>query len=168
MSSNLHSLIFEKKDFVTSIVASRNTALGELLSISGVTDRLLPELKIVHLNVNQVIYELGDKIDYVYFPIDSVVSKLAIMEDGTTVETAMVGREGLAGAASILGTGISRQWMWVTISGSAIQLDARFLDQLFVHNEHALKVLLQCYRALISQTAQRCVCNTRHSIMERL
>lgn len=168
MSSNLHSLVFEKKDFVTSIVASRNTALGELLSIPGVTNHLLPELKIVHLNVNQVLYELGDKIDYVYFPIDSVVSKLAIMEDGTTVETAMVGREGLAGSSSILGTGISRQWIWVTISGSAIQLDAKFLDQLFVHNEHALKVLLQCYRALISQTAQRCVCNTRHSIMERL
>ena len=167
-SSNLHSLIFDKKELVTSTVASRNAVLEELLSIPGVTNYLLPELKIVRLSVNQVLYELGDKIDYVYFPLDSVVSGLAIMEDGTTLETAMVGRDGFVGVSAILGTGRSRQWIWTTIGGNAIQLDAKFLDRVFVQNENALKVLLQCYRALITQTSQRCVCNTRHSIMERL
>jgi len=167
MSSNLH-LIFDKKELVTSNVASRNAVLGGLLSIPGITNHLLPEFKIIRLSVNQVLYELGDKIDYVYFPLDSVISGLAIMEDGTTLETAMVGREGLVGISTILGTGRSRQWSWVTISGSAIQLDAKFLDKLFVQNEDALKILLQCYRALTTQITQRCVCNTRHSIMERL
>lgn len=168
MSNNLHSIIFDKKEFVTSSIASRNTVLAQLLSIADVTNYLLPELKIVRLSVNQVLYELGDKIDYVYFPLDSVISGLAIMEDGTTMETAMVGRDGLVGVSTILGTGRSRQWIWATISGSAIQLDAKFLDKLFVQNEDALKILLHCYRAVITQTAQRCVCNTRHSIMERL
>jgi hypothetical protein len=32
------------------------------------------------------------------------------MEDGTTVETAMVGREGLVDISAILGSGASRQW----------------------------------------------------------
>jgi len=168
MSSNLHPLIFEKKQFVTSNGASRNAVLGGLLAIPGVTNYLLPELKIIPLSVNQVLYELGDKIDHVYFPLDSVVSSLAIMEDGTTMETAMVGREGLVGVSAILGTGRSRQWIWATISGSAIQLDAKFLDKLFVQNEDALKILLHCYRTRITQTSQRCVCNTRHSILERL
>ena len=168
MSSNLDSSVFDKKELVTSTVASRNAVLGELLSIPGVTNYLLPELKIVRLSVNQVLYEQGDKIDYVYFPLDSVLSGLAIMEDGTTLETAMVGRDGLVGVSAILGTGRSRQWIWTTISGNAIQLDAKLLDKLFVQNEDALRVLLQCYRALITQTSQRCVCNTRHSIMERL
>lgn len=166
--SNLHSLIFERKEFATSAVASRNAVLGEILGMPDVTNHLLPESKIVRLGVNQVLYELGDKIDYVYFPLDSVISGLAIMEDGTTIETAMVGREGVVGLSTILGAGLSRQWIWATISGSAIQLDAKFLDKLFVQNEHALKVLLHCYRGVITQTSQRCVCNTRHSIMERL
>ena len=168
MSSNLHSLIFDKKEFVTSTLASRNAVLDELLSITDVTNHLLPELKIVRLGVNQVLYELGDKIDYVYFPLDSVISGLAIMEDGTTLETNMVGRDGLVGVSTILGSGRSRQWIWSTISGNAIQLDAKLLDKLIVQNEDALKVLLHCYRAVITQVTQRCVCNTRHSIAERL
>ena len=49
------------------------------------------------------------------------------MEDGTTVETSMVGREGLVGMSAILGSGRSRQWIWVTVSGSAVQLDAKLL-----------------------------------------
>jgi len=80
----------------------------------------------------------------------------------------MVGREGLVGISTILGSGLSRQWIWVTISGNAVQLDSRILDKLFVQNEAALKALLNCYRSLITQVSQRCVCNTRHTITERL
>jgi len=168
MSSNIIQSLLDKKEILTPSIASRNELLGELLMIPGTTNYLLPELKIVPLSVNQVLYEQGDKIDYVYFPLDSVTSGLAIMEDGTTIETSMVGREGLVGISSILGSGSSRQWIWVTISGRAIQLDAKILDKLFVHNQTALKALLNCYRSLITQLSQRCVCNTRHTIIERL
>ena len=167
VSSNIQSLV-EKQEILTASIASRNELLGELLSIPSTTKQLLPELKIVPLSVNQVLYEQGDEIDFVYFPLDSVVSGLAIMEDGTTVETSMVGREGLVGISTILGSGLSRQWIWVTISGNAVQLDSRILDKLFVQNEAALKALLNCYRSLITQVSQRCVCNTRHTIVERL
>jgi CRP-like cAMP-binding protein len=72
------------------------------------------------------------------------------------------------GISTVLGTGRSRQWNWVSVSGKAIQLEAKVLDRLFVQNEIALKALLKCYRALVTQVSQRCVCNTRHSILERL
>ena len=80
----------------------------------------------------------------------------------------MVGRESVVGVSTILGSGLSRQWVWVTVGGSAVQLNAKLLDRLFVQNEVALKALLRCYRLLITQVSQRCVCNTRHTIMERL
>jgi CRP-like cAMP-binding protein len=56
----------------------------------------------------------------------------------------------------------------VSISGEALQLDARILEKVFVGNENALKALLGCYRALVTQVSQRCICNTRHTIYERL
>ena len=149
-------------------MASQNELLRELLATPNVARDLLPELRPVSLTVNQVLYELGDRMDFVYFPLDSVISGLAIMEDGTTIETSMVGRDSLVGISTILGSGLSRQWVWVTVSGTALQLETRFLDRLFVHNEVALKSLLKCYRSLITQLSQRCVCNTRHTIMERL
>lgn len=168
MTSYLQSVIFEKKELLTSSVASRNAVLGELLGVPDTTNNLLPDLRIVSFTVNQVLYEQGDQIDFVYFPLDAVVSGLAIMEDGTTIETSMVGREGVVGISTILGSGRSRQWNWVSIGGRAIQLDAKLLDRVFVQNETALKALLGYYRSLITQVSQRCVCNTRHSILERL
>ena len=151
-----------------SSVASKNHLLRLLFNSQSVKDVLLPELKMVTLSTNQVLYEQGDQIDTVYFPLDSVVSGLAIMEDGTTIETSMVGREGLVGISSILGSGKSRQWIWVLLSGNALALDAKTLERSFLQNEAALRAFLKSYRDMVTQVAQRCVCNTRHTILERV
>ena len=158
----------ERNELLTTTLASKNELLKELLRVPGIGQDLLQESRVVQLSVNQVLYEQGDKIEFLYFPLDSVVSGLAIMEDGTTIETAMVGCESVVGISTILGSGLSRQWVWVTVAGNAIQLDSKFLDRLLVQSEAALKGLLHCYRQLITQISQRCVCNTRHTIMERL
>lgn len=168
MVKNLQSSLDEEKDFLPVTLAAKNRLLAEMLVNSDTKDLLLPHLKTVVLERNQVLYEQGDTIEFVYFPIESIVSSLAIMEDGTTLETSMVGCEGLIGISAILGSGISRQWLWVSISGLALQLEARFLDRLFVQNEEALKTLLRFYRSTITQVSQRCVCNTRHTVLERL
>jgi CRP-like cAMP-binding protein len=168
MTSNLQAGLTLEKDMLTSTVASRNDLLSHLFSSPAIKDSLLPDLRLVSLTTNQVLYEQGDRIDTAYFPVDSVVSGLAIMEDGTTVETAMLGREALVGISTLLGSGLSRQWIWTTISGNAVALDTRILERMFVQNEHALRAFLSCYRRLITQVSQRCVCNTRHTILERL
>jgi CRP-like cAMP-binding protein len=168
MISHLHTVFPEHRDVFTSGEVCRNEVLDEFLNIRSAAINLMSEIRIVPLSVNQVLYEQGDRIHHVYFPLDSVVSGLAIMEDGTTIETSMVGKEGLVGISTVLGSGLSRQWIWVTVGGHAAQLEARLLDQLFVQNETALKTLLHCYRLLVTQVSQRCVCNTRHTIMERL
>ena len=160
--------LIDRKDLLTTNFASKNLLLKDLLSLPGTGPDLLQEMRVVSLSPNQVLYEQGDKIDFLYFPLDSVASGLAIMEDGTTIETAMVGCESVVGMSTILGSGQSKQWVWITVAGNAIQLDSRVLDRLLVHNEVALKALLHCYRQLITQISQRCVCNTRHTIMERL
>jgi CRP-like cAMP-binding protein len=168
MISNFQSLVYHRGDILSADLISRNELLRSLFAAPDIAADLRSELKVVSLDVNQVLYGSGDKIDFVYFPVDSVVSSLAIMEDGTTLETSMVGREGLVGVSTILGTGLSRQWVWVTVGGVAVQLEARLLDKVFVQNEVALKSLLRCYRSLVAQVSQRCVCNTRHTILERL
>ncbi len=167
MSSNFKTSEIGNESFLEDI-ALRNELLRDLFTSQSARDYLLPKLTIVSLNSNQVLSEQGDKIEVIYFPVDSVVSGLAIMEDGTTVETSMVGRDGLVGIPAILGSGISRQWIWVSISGTALQLDPRFMESVFVNNESALRVLLRCYRSVVTQVSQRCVCNTRHTILERL
>src|SRR5262249_10233599 len=59
--------------------------------------RLPPLLEPVTLATNQVLYEFGGPIDYAYFPTGSVISALTVMADGTAIEVATVGNEGLVG-----------------------------------------------------------------------
>ena len=80
----------------------------------------------------------------------------------------MVGPDGLVGISAVLCSGTSRQWLWVLVSGTALQLETKLLDRLFLDNERALKSLLHFYRSIITQVSQRCVCNTRHTVMDRL
>jgi CRP-like cAMP-binding protein len=168
MIINLQSHLIDRRELVSPSILSGNELLRALFGMPEVANELLSHLKVVSLSVNQVLYEVGDKIDLVYFPIDCVVSSLAIMEDGTTMETSMMGREGMVGISAILGSGNSKQWMWVTVGGNAVQLEARLLDKVFVQNEATLKLLLRRYRSLVTQVSQRCVCNTRHTILDRL
>lgn len=167
MNSNLQADLLDA-DVLPIGLASKNRLLSELLASPGARGVLLPHLRTVSFDRNEVLYEQGDRIESVYFPINCLVSNLAIMEDGTTLETSMVGREGLIGISAILGSGLSRHWLWVSIKGTALQLETRFLDTVFLHNEDALKALLRFYRSMITQVSQRCVCNTRHTVLERL
>lgn len=166
MSSNMQLSLSEEKDALP--LAFKNHLLAQLLRNFELRDSIRPHLKIISLELNQVLYQHGDTIETVYFPISSVVSRLAIMEDGVTIETSMVGPEGTAGISAILGGGKARQWLWVLVAGAAIQLPAKLLDKLLLHHEDALKDLLRFYRSLMTQTAQRCVCNTRHTVLDRL
>ena len=53
--------------------------------------------------LGDVLYESGDQLGYVYFPTDSIVSLLYVMEDGASAEIAMVGNEGMIGMSLFMG-----------------------------------------------------------------
>src|SRR5260370_16671467 len=55
--------------------------------------------------LGQVVYECGERIDYVYFPTTCVVSLLYTMRDGSTAEMALAGNDGVVGIALFLGGG---------------------------------------------------------------
>jgi CRP-like cAMP-binding protein len=148
------------------IPPAQNRLLNHLLAAD--MEFLLPQIRIVRSSFNDIIYEHGDAIDEVYFPLDSIVSNLAIMEDGTTIEISMVGREGVVGLSALLGGGVARHWTRMCIGGCLARLSANALQQTFVSNEKTLKHVMHGYSSLITQVSQRAVCNARHTVLERL
>ena len=149
-----------------AVPPTQNRLLNHLLVAD--TEFLLSQIRIVRLAFNDIIYEHGDTIDEVYFPLDSVVSNLAIMEDGTTIEISMLGREGVVGLSALLGGGTARHWTRMCIGGTMARISASALDHTFTTHESALKHILQSYRLLVSQVSQRAVCHARHTVLERL
>lgn len=145
---------------------SQNKLLQHLLAADS--DFLLPQIRIVKLSFNDILFEYGDSIDEVCFPLDSVVSNLAIMEDGTTIEISMVGNEGVIGLSALLGGGSARHWTRMCIGGSLARLSVSALEHTFTSKEGALKHIMRSYGSLITQVSQRAVCNARHTVLERL
>ena len=131
-------------------------------------ERLKRFFKIVDLEAQQTLYATGDPITHAYFPLDSVVTAVATMNDGSTVETAMIGREGLVGIGAAIGSYRARHWVRVLLPGEAVRVEAGFLRELFNDSPAWQKLLLRYYAALISQVSRRAVCNTRHRLNERL
>jgi CRP-like cAMP-binding protein len=87
------------------------SALGEEARqnnlLAGVSEeeltRLLPNLQLLTLPLGDVLYESGEKMDYVYFPTTAIISLLYIMENGSSAEIGVVGNDGLVGIAIFMG-----------------------------------------------------------------
>jgi len=130
--------------------------------------RFFSKLELVDLPLGKVIYESGDDLKHVYFPTDSIVSLLYVMENGASAEISVVGNDGIVGIAVFMG-GISTPSRAVVQSaGSAYRLSAEQL-RLEFHSHGALMLLLLRYtQSLITQMSQTAVCNRHHSIEQQL
>ena len=130
--------------------------------------RLVPHLKLVSLEVHQMLYEAGEPITHVYFPDNSMVSIVATMEDGSTAEVGIVSSDGMTGIPVILGNNTTITTSFVQISGTAMQMNADVLRAEF-NRGGALQTLLLCYvQAIYSELAQAAACNRLHTLDERL
>ena len=91
-------------------------------------ERLLAGTQPVSLDVRQVLFEAGKAILKVYFPMGAVVSLVNIMIDGSTVEMATIGKEGIVGVPAVLGgTSIVNARAVCQVPGDALSIDG-FID----------------------------------------
>ena len=130
--------------------------------------RLLPDLELVPLALGMAVYESGGRLDYVYLPIDSIVSLLYVMKDGASAEIAVVGHEGLVGIALFMGGESTPSRAVVQSAGYAYRLPSKILKREFEHGGPLQHLLLRYTQALITQMAQTAVCNRHHSVEQQL
>lgn len=130
--------------------------------------RLLPNLELVALPLGKVLYESGDTLRHVYFPIDCIVSLLYVMENGASAEISVVGREGIIGIALFMGGESTPSRAIIQSGGYAYRLLAYKFKEEFNRHSEMLMLLLRYTQSLITQMAQTAVCNRHHSIDQQL
>jgi CRP-like cAMP-binding protein len=147
-----------------------NPRQNHLLAALPVADyeRLLPALEPVTLPLGMVLYESGGALAYVYFPTDSIVSLLYVMQDGASAEIAVTGYEGLVGIALFMGGETTPSRAVVQSAGSGYRLKAAFLKNEFDNGGALQHLALRYTQALITQMAQTAVCNRHHSVEQQL
>jgi CRP-like cAMP-binding protein len=130
--------------------------------------RLHPQLELVPLPLGEVLYESGDPLQHVYFPVESIVSLLYMMADGASAEIAVVGNEGLIGIALLMGGETMPNRAVVQSAGHAYRLKGQVLKK-EVNRAGELQHLLPRYtQALLTQMSQTAVCNRHHLVDQQL
>ncbi|MDP9238522.1 MAG: Crp/Fnr family transcriptional regulator [Chloroflexota bacterium] len=130
-------------------------------------ERILPDLRAVPLKFRISLHEPGDKMPYVYFPNTGVISALTVLEDGTAVEIATIGNEGMTDLSVFLGLEESDSRLLIQVPGVAMRMEsARFREH--VKQIPSLRALLGYYAvALFALVAQSAACNRMHPMVER-
>lgn len=131
-------------------------------------ERLFPQLELVPMPLGKVLYESGSQLGHVYFPTDSIVSLLYVMEDGASAEIAVVGNEGLVGVALFMGGETTPSRALVQSAGFAYRLAGAAMKQEFNRSGAMQHLLLRYTQALLTQMAQTAVCNRHHSVDQQL
>jgi CRP-like cAMP-binding protein len=134
-----------------------------------VFERLRPDLRTIVTKAKQTFYRRGTAIDHVYFPNGGVASLTAVLADGTLVETAIVGREGMLGIEAFLGEdSVSPGDAMLQVpdtSAERISVVA-FRRELARQGEFA-DLMGRYAQASIAHTMQSVACNARHPIQQR-
>ena len=113
------------------------------------------------------IYEPNKPFKYVYFPETAIASVVNVMEDGSEIEVATIGYEGMAGLPVFLGTNQSPARGFWQVAGTAYRLDAAFLEK-EKRNRSPLAATLGIYTVgFVAQIAQSLTCNRVHSLEQR-
>ena len=134
----------------------------------AIQQRLFPMLELVPLPLGKLLYESGDTMRYVYFPTDSIVSLLYVMESGASAEISVVGKDGIVGVSLFMGGESTSSRAVVQSAGSAYRLAGQKLKDEFNRHSELMQLLLRYTQSLITQMAQTAVCNRHHSIDQQL
>lgn len=134
----------------------------------AIQQRLFPMLELFPLPLGKVLYESGDTMRYVYFPTDSIVSLLYVMESGASAEISVVGKDDIVGVSLFMGGESTSSRAVVQSAGSAYRLAGQKLKDEFNRHSELMQLLLRYTQSLITQMAQTAVCNRHHSIDQQL
>ena len=144
----------------------QNRLLGKLPSEE--LTALHPHMEQVSLSHGQVIILPYEPIPFVYFPVNSLLSLVTVMEDGSTVESGSIGREGMAGLPILLDAGTTPMQTLTQIPGTAVRIKAEIIKEAFDRGGALQKLLHRYMHTIIVIGSQSAACNRLHHIEARL
>jgi CRP-like cAMP-binding protein len=146
--------------------AVRNDLLRALLSAEY--KHLRPFLERVTLKAGEVIYHADQRIEYVYFPENTVVAMIDTMEKGSTVEVGIIGHEGMVGINIFLGGLATPDRAVALFSGTAMRMkESRFRKEIRFGSP-LQRLLLHYTQVFLSVISQSVGCSQHHTAAQRL
>jgi CRP-like cAMP-binding protein len=147
-------------------VPGANRLLGALEP--AVRQRINQHLRPVRPRLGAVVCEAGGLLEHAYFPEGNVLSLLTVLENGSAIETANIGREGAFGLFAAMYSRVSFNRCIVQLPGSMLRCPIEALRSEFENSEHVRDLFVSYSETLLSQIQQTAACNSVHSTEERV
>ena len=129
---------------------------------------LRPHLKPFELVHEDLLFDAGDAVNWVYFPHSGVISLVVDLADGQRIEAAMVGRDSVVGASAALVDKVALNTGIVQVAGTASILDVAMLHAATEQSAGFRATLIRHQQMLLAQAQQSAACNASHSVEARL
>lgn len=151
------------------LVLSRLGLLNDLLATfpSEVLLTMEQHIESVELEAGQALHDSGAKLRYAYFPSTAVISLFSPLQEGLGTEIAVVGREGVVGVGTFMGTRTAMSSAVVLRNGHAMRVSARHMEEL-VRNHQVVPHLLRYSQTLFTNMAQTAACHAHHPLYKQL
>lgn len=129
---------------------------------------LAPHLQEWSGAARKAIYNPGDDVTHVYFPCGAAVAcLLVVLEDGQTVEAALVGREGAVGGIVSQGTLPAYTRAENQAPGPMLRMRTKELEKQKIKSPAIRELFARYADCLLSQVFQSVACNATHTIEQR-
>lgn len=129
---------------------------------------LLPHLQQVDLKKKQILCDIGQAFDFVYFIEEGVTSFLTTMKDGASVEVGMIGYEGVTPLSPLFGEQISQHHIVTQLPGRAARIETGHCLAVFEKSPALRRAVLHFANSFLNQSAQTGACNRLHAVGQRL
>ena len=150
----------------TDEVSHRNQLLGAFESESR--RRIMAHMHPISLKLGAVVCEAGGLLKHAYFPQGCVLSLLTVLENGSAIECANIGREGAFGIFAAMYSRVSFNQCTVQLEGPMIRCAIEPLRLEFQNSAHIQDLFVSYSETLLSQVMQTVACNSLHTVEERM
>jgi CRP-like cAMP-binding protein len=123
--------------------------------------RIDPHLEPIKLKLGVILCEAGGLLKHAYFPQGAVLSLLTVLENGSAIETANIGREGAFGLFAAMYSRVSFNRCLVQLEGGMVRCPIELLQSEFKQSEHVRDLFVSYSETLLSQVQQTVACNAR-------
>lgn len=130
--------------------------------------RIEPHLTERPIAQGQMLYDAGEAVDVVWFPMSGVVSLMTILDGDRMIETAAIGREGLVGVTCGPLNARAASRAIAQIDGVSACCPADVFADALEKSEGMRAALASFTEALFAQVQQTAACNAQHQLDERL
>ncbi len=125
------------------------------------------DLEIVTIEAHKFTHAAGSVVSHVDFPIDAVLSVVATLENGDSVEVGSVGSEGFVETDAALNSDLSQRTSFCQVRGTVGRMTIERFDARMAGSVTFARYMRRNVRAALFSAQQFAACNVKHSILQR-